>query len=285
MSNPAVMNLVAKNISGHNVWLDDNFGEAVHIHIDKFRIDLTNTDFNSLCEDLCDVINKLVDIPGFDCHKIDPVCLELDLLRDLLKIERVNIETMNLRDMLCGAGWGKITRLPNSFGVKVVNDEAKSTIPHNYTLHITQTDQQRFDSAFNNILEHDYPYDGRYILMHTNNRILDGHHRACALWKLKGDVAIPVMRVYFDDSVILPPVKSPTILESLYHRAINLIMKPVKFFCYLFFKPRKLFMKAYNFLCSARTKYNNLKVSTRRKVYTHRYSAQVLEINDIFDGK
>ena len=33
MSNAAVIKLQKKQIGAHHVWLDDNFGEAIHVHI------------------------------------------------------------------------------------------------------------------------------------------------------------------------------------------------------------------------------------------------------------
>lgn len=42
MSNAAVITLQKKKIGLHRVWLDDNFGEAIHVHVDDFRADLSN---------------------------------------------------------------------------------------------------------------------------------------------------------------------------------------------------------------------------------------------------
>ena len=83
MSNAAVITLQKKKIGLHRVWLDDNFGEAIHVHVDDFRADLSNQEFAQMYSDLCDALNELLRVPGFDCHKINPVYMELLLWKDL----------------------------------------------------------------------------------------------------------------------------------------------------------------------------------------------------------
>ena len=54
MSNAAVITLQKIKIGLHRVWLDDNFGEAIHVHVDDFRADLSNQEFAQMYSDLCD---------------------------------------------------------------------------------------------------------------------------------------------------------------------------------------------------------------------------------------
>ena len=51
MSNAAVIKLQKKVIAGYSVWLDDNFGEAIHLHMNDFRVDLTCSGFEQITRD------------------------------------------------------------------------------------------------------------------------------------------------------------------------------------------------------------------------------------------
>ena len=51
MSNPAVTKLKRKKIGRYEVWLDDNIGERMHLHINRFRVDLDYPEMEKLCKE------------------------------------------------------------------------------------------------------------------------------------------------------------------------------------------------------------------------------------------
>ena len=200
MSNPAVVKLEKRHVNNSIVWVDDNFGESIHIHIDDMRVDLTVQEFRNLNDDLCEILNDLLQIDHFDVSKIDPVYLSLWLWPKLSIITHVEIENVFLEDMLVRTMDGKkVVELKESVEIKALNQENNEN-DHFYrkSNHIGQTDTQRLTSILDSIKKNGYPYDGKYITMFSNgNLIRDGQHRASCLYYLYGNIEVPIMRIYF----------------------------------------------------------------------------------------
>ena len=287
MSSPAVISLANKNINGLHVWLDDNIGETIHIHIDAFRFEFSNEEFNALCEDLCDAINELVRVPGFDCHKIEAVYFETELSNWLKYLRSVKLEKIRLKDIICGAwaGFGGIKNLPDSWGVKVINGEIHSPILKSIFLHDGQTDHARFESSFRNIKERGYPYNGEYLYLFENNRISDGHHRAVALWKLLGDSEIPIMRLYFSEDFSIPPDHDIHVPWWKKTFAFRLAKKTKRFFGYLIHDQKTLARKIYHKLRNIKNRFRAKKYERMREKYLSENHYVIAEINDIFSRK
>lgn len=103
MSNPGVIILdsVRKNIferilnrnSFKYFQVEDNIGEAIHIHFDDIRIELTIKNFLDLCEGFKEALNNLLNVNHFDVAEIDPLFLKhaSKNLSDLKSIEIINI--------------------------------------------------------------------------------------------------------------------------------------------------------------------------------------------------
>ncbi|MBR4720597.1 MAG: hypothetical protein IK057_02415 [Clostridia bacterium] len=195
MSNPAVIKLQSGKIGKSKVWLDDNFGESVHIHIDDMRIDLTTNEFKKLYTDLCDTLNALVDVEGCDIHDIDPVYLQVLLWRYLPKLVGVSIDKVKLGDMLAPRG-EKIHRLPESDGVKALEGLSNENEGYRKSHHIGQTDGERMQDSLDSIKANGYPFNNQYIIMYGDDNIIrDGQHRASCLYHLYGNIEVPVMRL------------------------------------------------------------------------------------------
>lgn len=201
MSNPAVTQLCKTVISGTNFWMDDNIGESIHVHIGDVRIDLTDIELNELCSVLCSTINKIVNVSGFDCHKINPVYLQDMLWRDLIHLTKVELDWVPLKKLICPY-YGKFIELPKSRAVKALNGDQRQNDDTRRSHHIGQSSQERLDSIFNSIKRNNYPYQGEYIILYGNDYIIqDGQHRAACLWFLYGDIEVPVLRLFFDNYI------------------------------------------------------------------------------------
>ena len=109
MSNPGVIVLATtkKNIlqrilnrnSFRRFQVEDNIGEAIHIHLDDFRIELSINDFFELCDGLKVALNELVNIENFNIKHIDPLFLNISkYLKDLenIKIHKVYKDKLSL---------------------------------------------------------------------------------------------------------------------------------------------------------------------------------------------
>jgi len=201
MSNPAVIKLQQKNIGKSRVWLDDNLGEAIHIHIDDIRVDLTTEEFDNIYHDIADAINAMVMVNGFDCNKIDPVYLEVLLWENLLHLKEVKKSTVKLGELLAPGKKG-IYPLPESRAVRALNGDTKENDGPRLSHHIGQTSEERLNAMMDSIQKNGYPWNDDYIVLYGDDNIIrDGQHRAACLYKLMGDIEVPVVRYYFDNYV------------------------------------------------------------------------------------
>ena len=83
MSNPGVIILdtkkknIIQRIFNRNSFryfqIEDNIGEAIHIHFDDFRIELSINEFFEISDCFKEALNQLVDIKNFDINQIDPL--------------------------------------------------------------------------------------------------------------------------------------------------------------------------------------------------------------------
>lgn len=198
MSNPAVIKLQSGHIGRSKVWLDDNFGEAIHIHIDDYRVDLTVEEFRQLYIDTCTTVTSLVNVEGFDASQMDPVFVSLMLWPILPRLESVFIDNIRLESLLAPYH-SKIFSLAESVGVKALQGKAKGEDPRKSN-HIGQTEMERMESILDSVKQNGYPYNNNYIVLYGDDNIIrDGQHRASCLYYLYGNIEIPVMRLHFKD--------------------------------------------------------------------------------------
>lgn len=197
MSNPAVIKLQRTKIKHSIVWLDDNFGEAIHIHLDDHRVDLTVKEFEQLYNDLCEILNDIFPIEGLNFSNIDPVFLSTWLWPLLPTITHVKYDKVYLEEL-----WGPhektgSVRLKDSVGVKALKGLSTDNEGFRKSHHIGQSDNQRLKESLDSIKEHGYPYDNKYIILGGDHNIIyDGQHRASCLYYLYGNIEVPVLRIY-----------------------------------------------------------------------------------------
>lgn len=204
MSNPGVITLEKYDKVGQRLWLDDNIGEAVHIHLNDLRVDMSVAEFSAFVEKLYDIINELVQVEGFDARKYNPVYLSVMLGKYLPKLRQVSKDEVMLSDLILYkpviGPFLRRVRLPDSKCVKALNGDSRENDGPCSSHHIGQTSAQRLDSVMESIREHGYPHNDQYIILYNDNMLIrDGQHRAACLYKLYGDHKVPVLRLYFDD--------------------------------------------------------------------------------------
>ena len=227
MSNPAVIKLQSGTVSGSSVWLDDNFGESIHIHIDNYRVDLTVTEFGQLYTDLCRTLNTLIDVDGFDISKIDPVYLSLWLWPYLPDLTAVSFDNVHLEDMYTSVH-SVLVPLKDSLSVKylrgISNENNSIDRPSNL---MGQDDNERTDTILESIKNNGYPYDGNYIIMYGNDNIIqDGQHRASCLYYLYGNIEVPVMRLHFRNY-------KPPVIDKHYNDPVRVFYREDKYRIFL----------------------------------------------------
>ena len=214
MSNPAVTKLCMTRIAGLPMWMDDNIGEAIHIHYGDFRLDLTNNELGRLCEELCEIINAYFNVE-LDFSKINPIYFEVMLRKNISHLTKVTLDSVRLKDMLCPSN-GIYVKLPESKCVKALHGDSSDNDGPRASHHIGQSSQERLDAVYESITRNGYPYNGEYIIMYGDDNIIqDGQHRAACLWEIMGDISVPVMRFSFDNYVS-PPIEKQNKIRSLF---------------------------------------------------------------------
>ncbi len=72
MSNPGVKVLANTKINGMTFCIEDNIGEAMHIHWGNIRLDLTIKEFLELSDKIGQCMNEMVDRNDFDVNAWEP---------------------------------------------------------------------------------------------------------------------------------------------------------------------------------------------------------------------
>ncbi|GHU89442.1 hypothetical protein FACS1894202_07640 [Clostridia bacterium] len=211
MSNPAVINLASPKYTGfpHRFDVEDNIGEAIHIHYDDMRLDMTVDEFCRLTDKIPYIIDALLEGKGITCDDFDPVHL-VGTAQFLPDIERVEIAEIYLDDMLLDAhdenGKPIVVHLPESRVSKALDgdtqedDERGQINFYSPGSAVTVTNHERTEYAMRHVIDEGYPAWGGYITVFNNdNFIFDGLHRAACLYKLNGNIKVPVRRFYFKD--------------------------------------------------------------------------------------
>lgn len=225
MSNPAVIKLAMGKVGNSKVWLDDNYGESIHLHIDDYRVDLSVQEFSTLYSDICEIINSLVNVEGLDVRDIDPVYLSLFLWKDLSKIESAKIDYVWLEDMLAPNNSDhRIYKLSESVGVRALQGNPKISEGYRKSHHLFQSEKERMSIILDSIRTNGYPYKGQYIIVYGEDNIIrDGQHRASCLYYLNGNQKVPVLRLGIKN------YKSPRI-HGFYNSFVFVKFRAVKSF-------------------------------------------------------
>ena len=204
MSNPAVCLLAQNNINGKTLRIEDNLGEAVHIHLGDIRVSLSTSEFDNFYKSVLSATEELLRLEGIDLRSLDITSLDWNWLENYHHLRGITHKNVRLSDLYTVKqqkdGTNKIIKIKDSIFVKALdgNDEElkqyKEVNMHN------ETTLSRLDSVYNMIKEYGYPNDGKYIMIDKAGRIFDGDHRVACLYKLYGgDYTIPVIELDFDN--------------------------------------------------------------------------------------
>jgi len=197
MSNAAVIKLQRKTIAGNSVWMDDNFGESVHLHINDFRADLSCREFEQMARDSAEVIDEIVGVEGFHAADYDPVFMEQMLWKHLLALRCVKKDTVKLSELWINEP--RLVRIKDSRMYRNMKSAGKK-VRSKGSDHFGQSGRERVELIRKSMQENGYDESkGCFVVYGNDNIIRDGQHRACALYLQQGDMEVPVIRLYFSD--------------------------------------------------------------------------------------
>ena len=203
MSNPGVMLLAEKEICGRSFRIEDNIGEAIHIHFGDMRIDMTIAEFFDFSEQLTGLVNRMIDVDGVDIRDFDPVYLFLGL-KDFVSLKRIETDNVMLSRLVTDTKDADETErfisISDSRVTKALGGEYSGLFEREQINLYGEGNKARFEKILESVKENGYPIDNKHIILYNDGfYIRDGLHRASCLYYLLGDIKVPVRRLHFYD--------------------------------------------------------------------------------------
>lgn len=223
MSNPGVVTLTKTSACWQELKIEDNLGEAIHIHFGQFRIDLTVKEFEELAikaENILDQMNELFPVDNVGWRDLNPIFLQNPKNTDIIfRLEDVYVTKMKLKDIYVDS-YIHLPFVGNVFMyrplkysrvVKALHGFSQDNNKYDQLNELFVSNEERVQKNLEFIQKNLYPVDNQYIILNADNMIIDGQHRSACLSYIYGlDYEIPVMKWVFDDAnhVFFPPRKS-----------------------------------------------------------------------------
>lgn len=204
MSNPAVINLIETKTSLGIFRIEDNIGEAIHLHLGDIRYDLTIEEFCRLSKDISEALTNFLNVEGFHTENFSGEFLFqiADILPELVSIKEDNVMLEDLQVDIKGKyGLDKMVKLPKSRVIRALKGDDKENNQRDERNYYSQKNNTRLQEMLNSIKIYGYPVNNnKVVLFNDENHIWDGQHRAGCLYYLNGNISIPVVRMYFVDN-------------------------------------------------------------------------------------
>lgn len=200
MSNPGVRYLIDTEIAGRPFRVEDNIGEAVHIHWGNWRISCTIKEFYALVDELMAVVNRIVGVEGFDAGKLNETYFFE--APELSWVSGVRTDEARLGDLrteyVDTEGYGKLKTISESRISKAFRGDKEELLARKQYNDVGDTNESRMQHLVESIHKHGYPWNGEYIVLYGDGTYIhDGCHRASILLHEKGNISVPVLRLYF----------------------------------------------------------------------------------------
>lgn len=237
MSNPSVCYLVRTQIYGVVFAIEDNIGEAIHIHYGKARIDMTISEFLSFSDCVIEAARKLFMLRGLNWDLLDIESVKEEWAKYYSKISSIEEDSVTLNSLFM-----KESYIQQRSIKRIIELKDSGYIP--YFKGISQ-DQEYYDEPGiyepsrgekarkieKMIRGNGYPYDKKRILIDQDGYILDGLKRASCLYYLKGgNLTIPVikMNIEWDESIDIRRARSEQEIEELGDDNAEAVKTPCK---------------------------------------------------------
>lgn len=213
MINPAVISLASlqkfTNLDfPYRFEIEDNIGEAIHVHYKDIRLDLTVKEFEELALVCEKVLDDLVGVSGFSCKDFDPMLLTM-ISADLPRIRSIEKREVFLEDILVDTVdddgnkiYAPIYKSRVFKAMQGADYENEAHFQTNYLSPLATgeiSNKERIAYNLAQIKKYGYPHGNELIGIDHHNRIWDGQHRACCLYYLYGNIKVPVRTIYFND--------------------------------------------------------------------------------------
>lgn len=245
MSNPGVIILEEESLGKakfKRFAIEDNIGEAIHLHIDHMRIDFTIKEFFEFSEAVKKSLYDLNFLAGYGFEAFDEQFLKecSNLLADL---EDIKIEEIELAKLKCVVrsdfngrfNWIRFCRISEIPAYKYLQGDKNRFLNYKQENDFNMTNEKRLLQLLKSIEENGYPFENKYVILFNGQDIVrDGQHRVAVLAHLYGlRGKIKVMRFYFRNNKHHHKINNlrscvKWILLSVYRRTRNVIRKCLK---------------------------------------------------------
>lgn len=202
--NPGVLTLASLLFDVHNYRVEDNIGEAIHIHIDGLRLDLTVKQFLNLSQDAKTFISKIITARGFKLSYIDSIMF-LANAHHLAYLEYVEFDEVYLDNLsvpiVDGSTIVAFKPITGSMVYSFLNGNS-DLLNHFFEINLYgKSNAERVRDVLQRIYADGYPYDDKYIILFNDSNVIeDGQHRASCLRYIYGNIKVKVLRFYFHDT-------------------------------------------------------------------------------------
>ena len=215
MSNPAVITLaeMKPGIAGFNrIQIEDNIGEAIHLHLGPFRLDLTIKEFRTLADGMRTALDATDRFAPYAVSQFDPLFLSEGgpLLEHLTNI---NIEERYIDELRCivhlsqRLGFYRFLPVTQTPAYRFLEGHEHPFLKYEQNSYFGMKNQERLLALEDNIKKNGYPCEGRHIILFGGqNLVRDGQHRLAILRHQRGNVKLPVMIFRFSKQTTLPRI-------------------------------------------------------------------------------
>jgi hypothetical protein len=187
------------------LWIEDNIGEAIHIHYRNMRFDFSIDEFLQLANAFYGSLKEVVENENINLDLISwEFLFEIkEHLYHVISTKIVDRELDELRVAVYSDGpqrLYKVVKLIDSPAYKYCVEADEGFIEYKQVGTPTINNKDRFDALLKSIEKNGYPYKNRYITVLGNENIIrDGYHRAAILRSKSGNIKVPVLQINFKE--------------------------------------------------------------------------------------
>lgn len=190
MSNPSVFELAKIKIDDSIICIEDNIGEAIHVHIGPFRIDLTIKEFLKITEKFENVFKFLLNEKEIDILEYNKYFLMnfRDYWLEILKVENKEVKISELKIRLEDEnGVLNSRKIIESPFYKYYQKEDINLEVYENILDIFQTNKEKADIIYNSIKKNQFAFNHEWIVIDDEGHVLDGEEKICSLLSIYGE--------------------------------------------------------------------------------------------------
>lgn len=202
MGNPAVFELVKTKIASQPMCIEDNIGEAIHLHIGSIRLDMTVDEFCDLTKKLTECFNIIVPCEGFNINDFDPFFI-FRIAGNLPHLKNIRKKTETLKNLLINLenddGVMSVVRIDESPLYKFLSGQINVLQQYENETYIFEDLKTRLDFIKKQM---DTGNLANVIIINSRGYILDGYKRACFNYLKEQDRVVDVVIFEFDEEYI-----------------------------------------------------------------------------------